>query len=185
MRSDHEIFDRAAKMVFYDAQTGVMTWRHKKVYSKEQKRWNSRYAGKECGLISSKGYRAFGMRVSGIKFCILVHRLAFFMEHGMPPSLHIDHIDGNKLNNKVSNLRDVSVQVNLQNRDMQKNNTSGLTGVRWRDDQKKWQGRVIISKKEFHLGYFHDKNEAHQAVLAFREKNGFTDRHGKDRNPSA
>ena len=172
-------FEYIKDKIFYDSENGRCFWKRKHGDSKEIRRWNARYALAECGYISGCGYRLLSIKTPNGKIMISMHRLVFFMENGRPPTYDIDHIDQNKLNNKPSNLRDVPCSENLKNKPKQKNNTSGITGVRWRKDQQKWQARVIISKKENHLGYFDSINDAEKAVIKFRIANGFTENHGK------
>ena len=76
-------------------------------------RWNSRYAGKECGTIDDKGYRRINLRFAGrAHFKIRVHRLAWFISFGSLPTGEIDHINQNKADNRLSNLRDVPKSIN-------------------------------------------------------------------------
>lgn len=78
----------------------------------------------------------------------------------------VDHKDGNPLNNTRSNLRIASSQQNSRNREKQSNNTSGCKGVSWCKRRKKWQARIWIDRKEFHLGYFSVLKEASDAYDA-------------------
>jgi len=75
----------------------------------------------------------------------------------------IDHIDGNKTNNNLLNLRFCSKSENQRNRGVQKNNTSGYKGVSWSEKDKKWIARIKVSRKRLFLGRFKDKEEAYRA----------------------
>lgn len=180
-----KIMEIATRLVDYDHVSGMVTWKKRDGDSGPIKAWNSRCSGKQCGSVNTYGHIRIDIKNSGERLRIYAHRLAFFMFHGRLPQGDIDHINGNPADNRIENLRDVPHSVNLRNRFMQSNNTSGITGVSWFKRKSKWRAGAKINGKIFHLGYFHDKNEAHQAVLDFRLNNGFTDRHGKDRNPSA
>ena len=78
--------------------------------------------GSIAGVITPKGYRY--IQLQGRKYA--AHRLVWLLEHGKFPSLFIDHIDGNKLNNQISNLREVTIKQNSENRGVQKNNKTGI-----------------------------------------------------------
>ena len=91
------------------------------------------------------------------------------MHYGSLPK-SIDHIDGNSLNNKIENLRACTASENLCNARLRSDNTSGVKGVDWFKPQQRWRARVKLDKKEFHLGYFHTKEEAIDAVMANRNK---------------
>lgn len=81
-----------------------------------------------------------------------------------------DHIDGDGLNNKRSNLREVSAQENSQNSRMRIDNRSGVKGVSWYQSSRKWQARVALNGVDMHLGYFADIEDARVAVESARSK---------------
>lgn len=92
----------------------------------------------------------------------------------------IDHIDGNRINDKPVNLRVVSHKLNGRNTKMHSNNSSGYTGVRKIDDNK-YQSRITINNREKHLGYFNTPEEAfivRQAWITAHPEYGYTTRHG-------
>lgn len=93
---------RAFELLTYDPESGVFTWKG----SRGKVR-----AGSEAGHVQA-GYRKITIDKEQIK----LHRLAWFMTKGVWPSGQIDHIDGDKLNNRISNLRDVPQSINMQNR---------------------------------------------------------------------
>lgn len=92
-----------------------------------------------------------------------LHRLVM----NCPDNMIIDHISGNKLDNRKSNLRICTVQQNDWNRKICKRNTSGTTGVSWNKQLKKWESQICITEnndtKRIHLGYYEDINDAIQA----------------------
>jgi len=76
----------------------------------------------------------------------------------------VDHIDGNRANNCVSNLRYASHQENQMNkRKTTTDTTSKYKGVYWNRDKAKWHSRVWIDRKSTHLGLFDDEKEAARA----------------------
>ena len=81
------------------------------------------------------------------------HRFIYALFKGVP-SQQIDHIDRNKANNNINNLRDVSPSLNSFNQKLDKRSKSKITGVIWNKKQKKWHGRIRKDNKEYHLGSF-------------------------------
>jgi hypothetical protein len=98
-----------------------------------------------------------------------LHRLVWIYHNGdIPDEMIVDHIDGDKTNNRIENLRIATQNENMQNSKIRSNNTSGVKGVSWNKQIKKWRARIRICGKEFHVGYFHTKEEAEAAVIAAR-----------------
>ena len=93
------------------------------------------------------------------------HRLAWLICHDKEPEGVIDHVDGNKLNNAIVNLRDVSRSVNLQNQKKSKaDNRIGLLGVSELKNGK-FVARITLNRKTIIIGYFITPEEAHTAYL--------------------
>ena len=125
-----------------------------------------------------------GKQYYTIHFCIkaksynfLVHRLFFYWHYGYLPD-QIDHIDTNRINNKIDNLREINDSNNQRNK--QKNNirlgkktSSRHKNVTW--DKSAWRARVRLNKKYFHLGRFDIEDEAGEAVNQFYIKNNLAD----------
>jgi len=117
-----------------------------------------------------------------IHFCIKskgyflsVHRLFFYWHHGYLPK-QIDHIDRNKLNNNISNLRQLNNSQNQHNRDKLKKRkgkrtSSKYKNVIWDKKSNKWRSRVRLNYKLNSLGFFDDEDEAGEAVNQFYLKN--------------
>lgn len=83
---------------------------------------------------------------------------------GDPKGMHVDHIDGNPLNNVRSNLRLCTHAENMCNRKMHKNNRAGLKGIYSRGN--KWRAQITKDGKKVHLGYFDTPELAHRAYSA-------------------
>lgn len=96
---------------------------------------------------------------------ILAHRVAWFLHHGEWPDGFIDHINGDKLDNRIANLRVVTKSENCHNVGLRKTNTTGLTGIVFDERKKKWRARISVSGKRHSLGYFDDKESAAQAYI--------------------
>jgi hypothetical protein len=75
----------------------------------------------------------------------------------------IDHMDNNRLNNCLFNLRFVTRQENQFNMSMASNNTSGVKGVYWKAERNKWCSRITLNGKTIHLGHFDNIDDAKQA----------------------
>ena len=91
------------------------------------------------------------------------------MHKGYLPKI-IDHINGDKLDNRIENLRSATVGQNQHNRKTNTNNTSGYKGVCWDKAMKKWRARIKLEDKSIHLGYFTNAEEADKVVRAAREE---------------
>ena len=123
------------------------------------------YIGNEAGSIDKKGYRRVMINNKSYK----THRLVFMMHYGYLPK-QVDHIDGNKLNNNIENLRQATHGQNRQNSKIQKNNTSGVKGINWQKRDNKWQARVMLNKKSHQIGYFETLEEAKKAIEKARQQ---------------
>ena len=83
------------------------------------------------------------------------HRLIFLYHYGYFPEF-VDHIDGNKQNNRIENLREASKQENCQNQKVRSTNKSGYKGVKWIENCKKWQVEVCKNYKQLRFGRYED-----------------------------
>ena len=138
--------------LIYNPNDGKVLWA-------KHPRWPS-YSGREAGNIRKDGYRK-------LKFCgkqYLTHRVAWLLQYGTWPVGDIDHIDGNPLNNKSNNLRDVPHNVNLQNRKSATvKNKTGFLGVVKR--RNKYAAHIHKNGKQTYLGLFETAEQAHQAYM--------------------
>lgn len=108
----------------------------------------------------------------------LAHRLIWIMLHGtIPPGRQIDHVNGERWDNRLPNLRCVTPQQNQFNRRLSSKNRSGVKGVSWCSTRKVWIACVWKDGRAFHLGRFKCLNEATETVRAVRHK-----LHGEFRN---
>jgi hypothetical protein len=86
-----------------------------------------------------------------------------------PAGLEVDHINGDKLDNRRANLRLATIGQNRQNAARRKDNTSGVKGVSWKRGENKWRARIVVDGKERHLGLFDRLEDAERAVRTGRE----------------
>jgi len=142
----------AREFFAYDPDTGVLRWRIKPCV-----RMN---AGDVAGAVNSDGYLQVAFRGSRHP----IHRVIWLYWHGHWPTGLIDHINGDRRDNRIANLRDVNAAMNQHNRrHLAKNNTSGFTGVR--RFQNLWRATIWLGKKPHFLGYFKTAEEAHAAYI--------------------
>ena len=119
-------------------------------------------AGDKCRRLSSAGYYQIG--VDG--WAYLAHRLAWLYMTGEWPAGLVDHIDGDRINNRWCNLRPATVTQNGANSRLNKNNTSGFKGVSRVPGNKPWKAQIRDYGKVVVLGYFDDPAVAHEVYIA-------------------
>ena len=131
--------------------------------------WRPDLIGKVAGSVHSGGY--ISIAVHNTKR--LAHRLAWFYVTGKMPDGHIDHINGNKLDNSFANLRQVSRFGNLQNmRKATKANAVGLLGVS--AHQGKWRAQIMVNGKRIRASGFNTPEAAHQKYLELKREHHLT-----------
>ena len=165
--SDYPSPELLRSLVNYDSETGALTWKPR---ADAKCGWNKKYAGKpafglDCG---HQGYLAGKLG----KHKLYAHRVIWAIMHGSWPE-YVDHIDRDKKNNRLVNLRAVSNQENSRNASANKANTSGIKGVCWHRGGQFWTARITVNYKSVHLGSFKDKDEAIRARRQAELKYGF------------
>ena len=151
------------ELLNYDKESGEFTWKvrvegmfkHKSNLSA----WNTRYAGKTAGSVSGTGYVEMRILGSSQK----AHRLAMIMTFGCAPEF-VDHINNNRSDNRIVNLREATRSENCRNSVKNSNNTSGVKGVSLLKRTGKWAARIRFCKKLYFLGYFSEIKDAEDAV---------------------
>lgn len=143
----------------YDHETGIFTWKRRPGNDRCTNSWNSRLCGTNAGWFIPKGYLRIG--IEGRFY--YGHRLAWFYVNGAWPAEQIDHIDGNKLNNAVANLREATHAENQQNCGLRSTNASGFKGVSWDAVMNKWVAQITFNGKKQYLGGFDDPADAAKA----------------------
>lgn len=115
--------------------------------------------GSKAGALSGRGY----MDVKIDQKIYKLHRLIFMWHHGYMPEF-VDHVDCERLNNKIENLREATASQNKWNQPVPKNNTSGIKGVCFDKTKNKWKGYVGYQGKDKHIGNFDSIDDAKIAV---------------------
>lgn len=165
-RIDHPSLEYLRECFALDAETGILTWRHRPMHHfvslRGSRTWNATHAGRPVGVPNHDGY----LRTAVCKVRYQVHRIIFAMHNGielrdLPPIL--DHINGTRTDNRPANLRAASALENSQNARVRRANSSGYRGVQ----QNKWSGRWVaaiqVAGVKQHLGTF-DTPEAASAA---------------------
>lgn len=146
--------ERLREVLDYNPETGDLVWR----------RSTGRRAkvGEVAGAKHCKGY--LQVTIDGKNH--LAHRLVWLHVHGELPHSLIDHVNGDKADNQLANLRPATNAQNLSNRSMlNSNNTSGHRGVCWARANGKWRAEITSGTKSKHIGYF---DTADEAATAYR-----------------
>lgn len=165
--------EEVRRLFHYDPETGKLTWRESRANNKIK-------AGYEAGCmrVSSCGKKYRQVVICYTKYSS--HRIIWLYVHGHFPD-EIDHINGNGLDNRLINLRDVSGHENSRNARKYVNNTSGHTGVSWCKSSVKWEAYIKVSGRKIHLGYFANKQDAIDARAKASKEYEFHENHGDDR----
>lgn len=156
------------KVIHYNKNTGIFKW--KNIKSDKIKK------GDVAGCKENK-YGYWLIRIKGILY--RSHRLAWLYVYGKFPEKDIDHINHDRTDNRIKNLRSVNRSENMKNGNVRKDNKSGTIGVCWSTSRKKWRAVIMTDKKYKHIGYFRKKNDAILARLKEEKINNYHKNHGK------
>ena len=147
--------DHLKSILIYNPTTGEFVWK--------TRQYRSDLIGKRAGSPTNMGYWAIAINNKKT----LAHRLAWLYMTGNFPANHIDHINGDKQDNRFENLREVTRFGNLQNmRSPTKANKSGFLGVC--QHQNKWLVQIMINGKRIRESGFNTPEQAHQRYLELK-----------------
>ena len=146
----------------YDYLHFVFEIKNGLLYNKVQR--NSRVKIGELAGSNSGAYRLVFLNAIPWQ----VHRILFYMVHKFNP-VTVDHIDGDKQNNHIDNLRAANISQNCANKRLTKANKSGVKGVSWAKKSNKWNACIRINGKTKNLGYFIDLEDAKDFVGLARD----------------
>lgn len=155
--------DKARELFSYDPATGTVTRRTSRT-SGGGFYFN---AGDLAGSLTSKGYwqvtvdrRSYGW-----------HQLAWLITHGSWPVGQIDHINGDRLDNRITNLREVTAAMNAQNIHYARiDSKTGVLGVSWKSNCKKYVAQIQVNGRVLYLGLFDNTDAAHAAYLRVKRE---------------
>jgi hypothetical protein len=138
------------ELLSYDNQTGIFARKNGKIVG-----WNDKF-----------GY----LKVEIKEKSYFLHRLAWLYEYGFFPDSHIDHVNGERSDNRICNLRLASRSQNLCNVARTKRNTSGIKNVSFHKESKKWRVVVSVNGKNKSFGLYHDIELAELVASEARNK---------------
>ena len=154
------LLERAEELFVYDGVN--LLWKVNK---------GRAYKGDLAGSINGGGYREVKVDGSTKR----VHRLVWLLSTGCMPTNDVDHINGVKLDNRLCNLRDVSIRTNSRNKKMPSTNTSGFVGVSLHSSGK-WAARIGNN----HIGLYSKIESAVAARAEVQERVGYHTNHGRN-----
>jgi len=159
--------ERLKEVLSYSPDSGVFVWIKNRF---------GVIVGRVAGNVSgNRGYRR--IKIDGRLY--LAHRLAWLYMHGEWPKDEIDHINISRDDNRICNLREATRLQNSRNKKLRSDNSTGMKGVYWHGQSKKWQASAGLDGKLIYLGLFDDYELADLVASEFRSKyhNEFTN-HG-------
>ena len=143
------------QLLVYEPDTGFVLWKEKRSnMPKNSKAGCKNGSGYMVITINSKTYR-------------LQRVIWLYLFGHIPHGYYIDHINGNKTDNRLCNLRLATNSQNQQNRPAPQNNSSGYRGVTWHKQAGKWMSRICIQNKRETLGLF---DTAEEAYFAYKKR---------------
>lgn len=149
---DEEILKTAMTYLKYNKDTGEFKWVFKRPGPQRE--------GNVAGTKDASGY--IKIWLCGSQH--YAHRLAWLVTYGEWPGGEIDHINRDRSDNRLCNLRDVDRAANCANTGMRSDNKSGYRNVIWDKSRDKWLASKKVNGKTKHIGYFNSPEEANEAV---------------------
>lgn len=173
--------DLLRSLIVYDPISGLMTWKRRSSgfmgYSESTaNKFNSRFAGQPaCATPNGTGYLTSGILGNTYR----AHRVAWALAYGEWPIADIDHINGDRQDNRLANLRVVTDAENNLNKRLSRNNKSGHIGVSWAKTKYKWVVTIGFRNTRRVLGYFSTVEEAIAVRRQAQVSRGFHPNHGR------
>ena len=150
-RIPESAYIKATELLDYDPDSGLFKWKVRHSYQCKK--------GWFAGSRTARGYLHIG--VQGVR--LKSHRIAWYAWCGEVPD-YLDHINGDRDDNRIANLRSCTNAENMRNLvTLQRNNTSGTTGVCWFKPAGLWTAQIKVDGTNLNLGYYRDKEDAIKA----------------------
>ena len=150
-------YEKARELLNYNPNTGELTWKES-----TKGRGHVHKKGDLVGCINGNGYYTTSVTLYKKSKALQCHRIAWFIYYGYLPN-NIDHINMDRVDNKIANLRDCTNQENMMNRKSFRGSSSKYKGVSFHKRDKKWTAQIRFKGKLRHLGYFDLEADAHKA----------------------
>lgn len=155
----HTDFDRFSEYLSYDPETGDIRW-----IKRPGRRGR---VGSVAGNTDSKGYR----RISFMGRSFGGHRVALLLTKGEWPREEIDHVNGDRSDNRLCNLREADRSMNGQNiRKPMRTGASGYLGVSFHKNNRRWVASIKVARKTIFLGQFGSPEEAHACYIEAKRR---------------
>lgn len=168
------------QLIRYEPETGRLFWlpRPREMFGSDRswKIWNTRFSGKEALAVGKGNGYCYGAILSRN---YLAHRVAWALATGAWPEEQIDHINGDRSDNRLENIRAVSNAENGKNTSIRVDNTSGVVGVSWSDRRSKWVAYINADSRRLPLGRFDSFEDAVAARKAAEVRYSFHPNHGR------
>ncbi len=148
--------DYLKSILDYNPETGIFVWKISRGKAK---------AGNVAGYLTKSKYLV--IRIDNINY--LAHRIAWLYSYGNLPKI-LDHINGNRNDNRLCNLRECTRSQNQYNHKNYSTNTSGVKGVSWNTKMQKWKVAIRTKFGRLHLGYYKSLDEAKDVIMKARIK---------------
>ena len=158
----------------YSEETGLFHWKAKTGDTPLIRAWNSDFAGRVAGTLRPDLYVKIGIGY----YQIQAQRLAWFYVHKHWPNC-VDHINGNTMDNRIANLRNVDNKENQRNAKIAVNNKSGVRGVCWKTRDRRWVASISDGKTKIELGSYLDFDEAVAVRKRAEAEYGYHPNHGR------
>lgn len=173
----------------YDKSSGELMWRKRPLEHfssiRSQRRWNSTFSGKPAGCkkrdTGASGSCRIEINLSGRKYPAARIAWVLSKKAPIPEGMEVDHINGNAMDNRMSNLRIVSHAMNMKNQRLHKTSTSGVPGVVWKKTEQRFHARIRTDGKWRHLGSYKTILDAVAARRGAERQYGFHENHGSRR----
>jgi hypothetical protein len=173
---------RLRELFNYDPISGLLVWKDRDASQFKTKSSHAsfvaRCAGRPAGHIEAQGYRVVLLDGTQRK----AHKLIWLLVYGewvKFPEAEIDHLNGDRADNRISNLRKTTKSANQRNGSMRSNNTSGVMGVNWVASKSRWVARIWDGPRHRYLGQFRSLEDARQARIRAERELGYHEGHGK------
>lgn len=173
------------ELLTYDRRTGHLFWKRRDAKhfasdssrdpESQAKQFNTAFAGKAAGGLSDDGYAR--LYINGRSY--LAHRVIYALVTGKWPADEIDHENGVKGDNRWANIRPVDRLTNAKNLATRADNLSGITGVGWYPNTRKWRVRITDRGRTITVGSFASFEAACAARASAQAKLGFHPNHGR------